>query len=266
MKSKITLLLFFILQVKLNLATGGIIRSVIKEEKLLKTKPPKNIAKESKSFLHEIQINGKVLETHQNKLAKWWERNEERINTGIDIVDCVNNTASSSTEENEINQCLKEIYHNPKFSLFYIETCKKFKQDSISNQGILTLLLGRKWCNFNIDSMQLYKIFFSLSNTFAKQELQQELILSNCDPALLERIKTIAKERNIDLDYQTCSNLSNNSNNNYKVWYIILIIIILVIVINYIKRKISHSFENTSKKRFFKGKAVKKPSKTETAE
>jgi len=52
----------------------------------------------------------------------------------------------------------------------------------------------------------------------------------------------------------------------YSVWYIILIIIILVIVINYIKRKISHSFENTSKKRFFKGKAVKKPSKTETTE
>jgi len=109
--------------------------------------------------------------------------------------------------------------------------CKKFKRDSLVKDEEIKILLGGKINGIGSDPYKLYNIYFSLSDKFAKAELEKLKLFYKCTNEINKEIDLIAKIRLISLNKNICKSKD-------ETWEDILIVSVVVAIIAFILYKI----------------------------
>ncbi len=199
---KFRILLFFLWSCQLLLAQRGIVRSLFMEEKQV-ISASRNAGNESRVIAKGLTIHPHLLEEHQSLLKKFWSNNKDKFK---DIAKDWGEEYLGQKLEDGANvvQYLYQIYHNPHYPSLYRAICKKIKVDTIHSADVVLLLIGQKVNNFSIKPDKLYRIYFLLSDHFARNELQQMASNSLCGSKDLQFIKKLAVQRKVDVDLSSC--------------------------------------------------------------
>jgi hypothetical protein len=99
---------------------------------------------------------------------------------------------------------LYEIESNTNYPTLRQSVAKKLQRDQVNIAEVRILLYGRAVQGFKIDADKLFRIYFKMSNTFARDELQKMLSNENCSDDIINAVKSIAERRKISLNYDSC--------------------------------------------------------------
>lgn len=172
--------------------------------------------------------------------------NEVYLETKEISGDFVQRLAEQELENyNANNSKLNDIKSNVLFPKLYAAICTKLSIDTIDENCIDKLLLGKMCFDYRIDSVKLYWIYFNLSDNFAKDELTRMLNFYQCESGAIEEIKSIAMQRKVELDYSTCASNETDSSDAFIGLFIIgLIIYLLYRVVKFFRRFLSSKKAN----------------------
>lgn len=196
--------IIIVLQNSLLFSQRGLLKRVLVEETHVVSSLAKNTAHEIHPALKGVKTSAKNIEGHRGSLSKFWNTYKE------DLKEVGEEILSTAMEEGvEVAQQVYEILNNPKYPELYKAICKKAKCESISTKDIILLLVGQKVMAIQIEDIKLYRIYFLMSNTFAKKELEQLLTVNNCESEPTENIKSYAAERKISLNLDLCEEITH---------------------------------------------------------
>ena len=107
--------------------------------------------------------------------------------------------------ENNKPTFIQEIMLNNSYPSLYKKLCKDFKVASLSRSQIEVILSGLKFNNNIVKPDELYIIYFELSNTFAKIELEKLKLNYKCDRDATITLDEISERRNFILKEYECN-------------------------------------------------------------
>jgi hypothetical protein len=219
-RHKIFVLSFFI-AFQINAQLKQVIQSAIKSEGVVVAREGAEHLMLSKQAFEEALPAFRSLSS-STKLAGGFNNNLKKFSQGIYSetkalirkhgYDYLEDLAQNEFEKYllQIKIC-DEILAHPSYPTLYKALCLKVGEDTLERKIIKALLFGGEFNNYCIDSTKLYKIYFSLSNTFASMEMENMMAYYNCEPAAVAEINAIAAQRKIQIDSQTCTNSEDES-------------------------------------------------------
>ncbi len=197
----------------------------------------KNILKNTDETL--IIHSKELAEGYRLNLNEFINKKKKIIEKGLDVsFEVISEFNSESTPKfdnnNSRNELLfiREIFSNIKYTKLHKIICQKFKVDSLTKNEIISILNGLNYNQNYIKANELYFIYFSFSNSFAKFELEKLKSYYKCDSNALLRINDISKKRNIILKDYTCEKY-----NTINPIIIILAFVVTLIIIFKIRKK-----------------------------
>ncbi len=192
----------------------------------------KNILNESKVITVEAKVAlkaslNKVLPSFKNlsknkSLAKGLKYNLKKFNSKLKkrLKNKIKDEIEEETEE-QLKENLEKyitelalfnnIKSNKYYPILYQLILKKIGQDTLEEKYVKKIILGYQYNDFKIDSSKLYNIYFTFSDDFAKDELNQIKIFYNYKPSVVKTINKIAEQREIKLDNNACSKEKANT-------------------------------------------------------
>ena len=125
---------------------------------------------------------------------------------------------------------LFEIESNPNYPTLRQSVAKKLQRAQVNITEVRLLLYGRSVHGFKIDKNKLFKLYFSMSNTFARNELQKMLSIGNCSDDIKNAVKSIAENRKLSIKFdEVCKKQSPEEDSDYLSTAIGLGIIALIV-------------------------------------
>jgi len=179
-------------------------KKIIQEESELLTQGSKALSESSsKTAITVLEESKGLADGYLHNISKFWDKNEKIIDLGLEIFNKYDGV-NKKLGDKQI-QYLNEIFASKQFSKLYLALCKKIKKDSLSKNEIGKLLVGHRINGYGIDSNKLYNLYFILSNTFAKEELEKLQVYYKCNPERNKEIKTLAEKRTVSINQTECS-------------------------------------------------------------
>jgi hypothetical protein len=179
-------------------------KTIIREEAEAIAKASTHLADDvTLPAVNSLKASKSLAEGYQNNIKKFWENNQDKV------LDGTSNLIQAILEKNEESDKQKKLYLDEikahvNYPNLYKAICRKIKKDTATTVEANALLLGYKLNGIGIDSNKLYNVYFTFSNTFAKEELEKMIGFYNCDESKIQEIVVIGQKRNISLNKNIC--------------------------------------------------------------
>lgn len=243
----ILILFLFFSHCEIIAAHGGgrvVMKELLLSEKSVINSTTRTMLEHPSAFLNEVRVSTRGLKNHKVRISNFYKKNKSIFkDIGEEVL------LNEIQDGTEVAIQLNEIQNNPQFGKLQSILSKKMKLNNLSKMEVFLILLGQKVHSYQMSDADLHKIYFLMSHSFAKTELQRMLDENKCAPDTSKKIKLYAKSRNIPLKLQRCEQIKEPNQEGDTLYGIVGLIFLIGIayLIYKIFQRISSFIQNIGK-------------------